>query len=152
MTTDQRERLFKASRGALLQSYSPYSKFKVGAALQATKAGAKKIFTGCNIENASYSLSICAERVALFRPPVINRFFHVERADRYLQSFVEYPVSQYILIKIHLTTNWMNYFLILSKKRYQVLTILVAVVTISIWMNITNEYNRYIIIVLSLRY
>ncbi|MCC2648874.1 MAG: cdd [Nitrososphaeraceae archaeon] len=67
MTTDQRERLFKASRRALLQSYSPYSKFKVGAALQATKAGAKKIFIGCNIENASYSLSICAERVALFR-------------------------------------------------------------------------------------
>ena len=67
MTTDQRERLFKASRRALLQSYSPYSKFKVGAALQATKAGADKIFTGCNIENASYSLSICAERVALFR-------------------------------------------------------------------------------------
>jgi cytidine deaminase len=66
MTTDRRERLFKASRGALLLSYSPYSKFKVGAALQATKAGDNKIFTGCNIENASYSLSICAERVALF--------------------------------------------------------------------------------------
>jgi cytidine deaminase len=65
--TDQRERLFKASRGALLQSYSPYSKFKVGAAIEAIKAGANKIFTGCNIENASYSLSICAERVALFR-------------------------------------------------------------------------------------
>jgi cytidine deaminase len=67
MITDQRERLLKASRGALLQSYSPYSKFKVGAAIQAIKACDNKIFTGCNIENASYSLSICAERVALFR-------------------------------------------------------------------------------------
>ena len=67
MIMDQRERLLKASRGALLQSYSPYSKFKVGAAIQGIKTGANKIFTGCNIENASYSLSICAERVALFR-------------------------------------------------------------------------------------
>ena len=67
MRADLRERLLKVLRGALLQSNRPYCKFKVGAALQSTKAGADKIFTGCNIENASYSLSICAERVALFR-------------------------------------------------------------------------------------
>ncbi|MFQ5965923.1 MAG: cytidine deaminase [Candidatus Scalinduaceae bacterium] len=45
-------------------SYSPYSKFKVGAALR-TRNG--KIFTGCNIENSSYGLSICAEREAIFK-------------------------------------------------------------------------------------
>lgn len=45
-------------------SYSPYSKFKVGAALK-TKNG--KVFTGCNIENSSYGLSICAEREAVFK-------------------------------------------------------------------------------------
>lgn len=45
-------------------SYSPYSKFKVGASLL-TKEG--KIFTGCNIENASYSLTLCAERTAVFK-------------------------------------------------------------------------------------
>ena len=45
-------------------SYSPYSKFKVGAVLK-TKSG--KTFTGCNIENASYGLSICAERVVVFK-------------------------------------------------------------------------------------
>lgn len=45
-------------------SYSPYSNFKVGAALL-TKDG--KIYTGCNIENASYSPSCCAERVAFFK-------------------------------------------------------------------------------------
>lgn len=44
------------------KSYSPYSKFKVGAALL-TKSG--KIFTGCNIESASYTPTICAERTAL---------------------------------------------------------------------------------------
>lgn len=41
-------------------SYSPYSKFKVGAAVL---TGSGKIFTGANIENASYSVTICAERV-----------------------------------------------------------------------------------------
>ncbi len=45
-------------------SYSPYSKFRVGAALL-TKEG--KVFTGCNIENASFSLTICAERTAVFK-------------------------------------------------------------------------------------
>ncbi|MEO8285133.1 MAG: cytidine deaminase [Chloroflexota bacterium] len=44
------------------RAYTPYSHFKVGAALLA-KSG--KIYTGCNIENAAYSPTICAERVAL---------------------------------------------------------------------------------------
>lgn len=45
------------------KSYSPYSKFPVGAALL-TVSG--KVFTGCNIENAAYPVSCCAERVAIF--------------------------------------------------------------------------------------
>lgn len=45
-------------------SYSPYSGYKVGAALR-TRSG--KIFTGCNIENAGYTPSVCAERTALFK-------------------------------------------------------------------------------------
>lgn len=53
--------LVKAALGALARSYSPYSKFKVGAALE-TKSG--KIFAGCNVENASFGLAICAERSA----------------------------------------------------------------------------------------
>ncbi|MDD6172825.1 MAG: cytidine deaminase [Elusimicrobia bacterium] len=48
---------------AMRNSYSPYSKFKVGAALL-TKSG--KIYKGTNIENASYGLTICAERSAIF--------------------------------------------------------------------------------------
>ena len=60
---DYRE-LFSAAVKASEASYSKYSGFSVGAALL-TKGG--KIFTGCNIENASYSLTICAERTAVFK-------------------------------------------------------------------------------------
>lgn len=45
------------------QAYAPYSQFKVGAAMLTSKG---KIFTGCNVENASYGLSNCAERTAIF--------------------------------------------------------------------------------------
>lgn len=55
--------LIKMAKSALKNSYSPYSKTKVGAAL-ISKDG--NIFTGFNIENASYGLSICAERVAVY--------------------------------------------------------------------------------------
>lgn len=54
--------LIKKARRAREYSYSPYSKYKVGAALL-TAAG--NVYAGCNIENASYSLTICAERAAV---------------------------------------------------------------------------------------
>lgn len=58
------EMLLEYARKAMKNSYSPYSHFPVGAALL-TATG--KIFTGCNIENASYGLSNCAERTAVFK-------------------------------------------------------------------------------------
>lgn len=53
--------LVEHSLNARKRSYSPYSRFKVGASLL---AGSGKIYTGSNIESASYSLTLCAERVA----------------------------------------------------------------------------------------
>ncbi len=58
------EELFSMAVNAAGSSYSRYSGFRVGAALL-TEDG--QIFTGCNIENASYSLTVCAERTALFK-------------------------------------------------------------------------------------
>lgn len=58
------ENLVKAARDAREKAHCPYSKFKVGAALL-TDAGT--IITGCNVENASYGLTNCAERTAIFK-------------------------------------------------------------------------------------
>lgn len=59
-----RESLIKHAIEATRKAHAPYSHFPVGAAIL-TKSG--KIYTGCNIESSSYSLTICAERVALFK-------------------------------------------------------------------------------------
>lgn len=60
----ERSDLVKMALEARKKSYSPYSKFQVGAALL-TRSG--KVYTGCNIENAAYTPSNCAERTAFFK-------------------------------------------------------------------------------------
>ena len=81
------ENLSKIANAMLEKAYVPYSKFPVGAAL-VTKEG--KIYTGCNIENASYPLTNCAERTAIFKA--------VSEGDKDFQTIIvtadtEGPVS-----------------------------------------------------------
>lgn len=64
MDKNQIGRLIDLAIGQLQFSYTPYSNFKVGAALLAKNG---KIYTGCNIENAAYTPTNCAERTAFFK-------------------------------------------------------------------------------------
>ena len=64
MTKSTQTRMLRAARAAVKNAYAPFSKFKVGAAVLTAKGS---IFSGCNIENSSYGLTMCAERVAIFK-------------------------------------------------------------------------------------
>lgn len=78
------KRLIEAAKAASTQAYSPYSAFPVGAAV-VTEGGI--IFAGCNVENASYGLTICAERSAIFQA--------VAQGKRQLQAIVVYTPTRH---------------------------------------------------------
>ncbi len=83
------DKLYNACKKVFDNSYSPYSKFKVGAAVL-LKNG--EIITGCNVENASYGLSNCAERTALFT--VYSAGYRIDDIDKMMIiGDVEKPIS-----------------------------------------------------------
>jgi cytidine deaminase len=59
-----RAKLIEAAKNAQKNAYCPYSRYPVGAAVMMDSG---RIFTGCNVENASFGLTVCAERVAIFK-------------------------------------------------------------------------------------
>ena len=61
-TSSFHQELVNAAKGAADNAYAPYSEFRIGAALKCTNG---EIIAGCNVENASYGLTICAERNAI---------------------------------------------------------------------------------------
>jgi cytidine deaminase len=64
LTPELESSLWSAAEAAAAQAYAPYSQFYVGAALLTSEG---EIVSGCNVENASYGLTNCAERTAVFR-------------------------------------------------------------------------------------
>ena len=63
VTSGTQNKLLMRARQAMKRAYAPYSKFHVGAAILLSNG---KIFSGCNVENASYGMTNCAERTAIF--------------------------------------------------------------------------------------
>jgi cytidine deaminase len=63
LPADARAKLLRSAKKVMKNAHAPYSKFRVGAAILLSNG---EIFSGCNVENASYGMTICAERTAIF--------------------------------------------------------------------------------------
>jgi cytidine deaminase len=70
MNKNTQARLLRAARTAAAKAYAPFSNLKVGAAVLTADG---RVFSGCNIENSSFGLTVCAERVAVFNAVAAGR-------------------------------------------------------------------------------
>ncbi len=100
------ETLMKKAREAVDNAIAPYSNFKVGAAAL-TSSG--KIYTGCNIENVSYGLTICAERLAAFK--AASEGEEVEMIAIFTSTGNSSPCGACRQVLLELNKNMIIYFL-----------------------------------------
>jgi len=100
------QELFAAAMSARQNAYAPYSKFAVGAAVRAMDG---TVFTGCNIENVSYGLSICAERVAIFNA-ISKGYFELEAlcvvADT-AEPVAPCGACRQVMLEFHIKEVWL---------------------------------------------
>lgn len=111
--------LIKCSIGAMEFSYSPYSRFKVGAAILTAN---NKIFTGANVECASYSLTICAERAA-----AVSAISSGENKFKYIaistnRKNIAYPCGACLQFLTEFSDN-LKVVLVKSEKEYKIYTL-----------------------------
>lgn len=108
--------LIKSSIKAMNYSYSPYSKFKVGASILTKN---NKMFTGANVENASYSLTICAERVAAVKAISSgeNKFKFIAIATN--RKKIAFPCGACLQFLIEFSSN-LKVILVKSPKEYKI--------------------------------
>lgn len=117
------EKLIKIAIENLKNSYSPYSKFKVSAVLE-TKEG--ELYTGVNIENASYPAGICAERVAIFKAisegkKDFKRLVLIAEANNKLK--IAYPCGIYRQVLNEFKTNNFEIIVASSINNYKIYNI-----------------------------
>jgi len=92
--------LVQAAKQAQKNAYAPFSKFKVGAALLTAD---NKITLGCNIENASYGLTVCAERVAIFK--AVSEGYKKFKAIAVVTSDCSYPCGACLQVMAEFAPN-----------------------------------------------
>ena len=90
------KQLLDFAKQAAENSYSPYSKFKVGAAVLCED---NKVFCGTNVENASYGLSMCAERVAVFTA-VANGCKKIKAVANFQKRRILFITQKEIVLKL----------------------------------------------------
>jgi len=109
MKTITNKDLISTAKSAYKNAYSPYSKVKVGAALLTSEG---RIYTGCNIENASYGLSICAEQTAVHNA-VSNgekKFIKIAIASNKIREFTPCGACRQVLSEFSpkIKVIWLN--------------------------------------------
>ena len=85
MTRNTQARMLREARAAAKNAYAPFSKLKVGAAVLTANG---HVHSGCNVENSSYGLTVCAERVAIFKAVSAG-----ERRIKAVAVFASFPQS-----------------------------------------------------------